>query len=66
MDRSRNRTHVRIVSEDTHQMSLPIFPYIPIDPQSDAGRNLLRTRGGLWLTQEFTQSRDGLHVNTGA
>src|SRR5579871_2022714 len=42
VDRSRNRTYIRIVSEDAEKMSLAIFPNIAIDPQADASRGLLR------------------------
>src|ERR1700679_2185531 len=38
----RDRADIRVVAKDAQKMCLPIFPYIAIDPQTNAGRGLLR------------------------
>src|SRR5579883_625830 len=40
VDRSRNRSNIRIVSEDAQEVGLSVFADIAIDPQTDAGRGL--------------------------
>ena len=42
MNCRRDRADIRVVAEDAQKMRLPIFPYIAIDPQANAGRGLFR------------------------
>ena len=42
MNGRRDRADIRVVAEDAEKMRLPIFPYITVDPQANAGRGLLR------------------------
>src|SRR5215472_13214843 len=42
MDGRRDRADIRIVTKDTEEMRLSIFPYIAVDPQANAGRGLFR------------------------
>src|SRR6266568_5574225 len=42
MNGCRDRADIRVVAEDAEKMRLPVFPYITVDPQANAGRGLLR------------------------
>ena len=33
-----DRADIRVIAENAQKMCLPIFPYIAIDPQANAGR----------------------------